>query len=56
LGHANVLVEENRFIFKDINPHKEEDCVKITMSWHALGELTEMVIAAGNDILFKEKA
>jgi hypothetical protein len=56
LGHANVSVTENSFIFKDINPHKKEDCVKITMSWHALGELTEMVIAAGNDILFKEKA
>jgi len=26
------------------------------MSWHALGELTEMVILAGNDILFNEEA
>jgi len=55
LGHANVSVIENSFIFEDINPRIQEDYVKITMSWHALGELTKMVIAAGNDILYSKK-
>ncbi len=56
LGHANVKIEENDFIFMDVNPREKKDSVEIKMSWHALGELTEMVIAAGNDVLYKEKA
>ncbi|MDC9726606.1 MAG: HEPN family nuclease [Candidatus Thioglobus sp.] len=53
LGHANVSIEDNYFIFYDVNPKEKTDSVKIKMSWHALGELTEMVIAAGNDVLFE---
>lgn len=55
LGHANIEIEENYFIFRDVNLREKEDCVEIKMSWHALGELTEMVIAAGNDVLYEEK-
>jgi hypothetical protein len=50
LGHANVTIEEDFFRFEDANPSDNEDFVVITMPWHALGELTEMIFSAGNII------
>ena len=56
LGHANVAIEEGAFRFEDANPRDKDDYVIITMSWHALGELTEMIFSAGNEILYEKTA
>lgn len=55
LAHGRVSIEEQSFTFKDEYPKGSENWVEITMSWHALGELTDMVFAAGNDVHFLNK-
>lgn len=56
LGHASIAVDENSFTFRDVNPRNQDDWVEIEMPWFTVGEYTESLIAAGNELLYAQPA
>lgn len=54
IGHASIVVGENSFTFKDVNPRNQEDWVEIEMPWSIVGKYTETLIFAGNELLYAQ--
>lgn len=54
LGHASIVVGENSFTFRDVNSRFPDDWVEIEMPWITVGEYTESLIAAGNELLYAQ--